>query len=874
MHEGNLKATNQAGSLPARAKPRRVTSLPVRIRWATALACFLGSLSINSAEAQTNLALGKSAVASSTQFGSPAKAIDGNLTTRWGSQFTNDEWIYVDLLTPLTFNKVTLHWQNSYAASYKIQTSNDANQWIDQATITGNTGGQNDITFPAVTSQYVRMLGLTRSGSFGYSLYEFEIYDTVATIPVITSGTTAAGIVGAPFSYQITALNNPTSYNATGVPPGLIVNHATGLISGTPTLAGGPTAATVIATNSSGSGNGPLNVTISPSIVMANISQYRAVTASSAQSGNAAANASDSNLSTRWSANNGTFPQWWRVDLGANTSLSRVDIAWYVSSTRSYKYKIEASTDDLNYSVVLDRTAHIATGDTSDSLPNITGRYLRLTVTGSSEGYASAYEISFFGNSTTDSIRVVDVDDKVVSRKRGVCENSLSSADFTALAPGVSWFYNWSYSTSDIPPADAAMTFLPMVWGTAPANLPGLSAYLANANPKPPVILGINEPNLKGQAFIDPQTTANFFAQIKATGDQYAIPVIGPNMALGSAAEDSITAYDPIQHMIVTYTSGESFMNAFFYYTNAILNPSALAVNSFSSDGNTFTMKISSYAGRDYQLFKTNALDSDSWTAVETKPGTGSELTFSYTHAPNDAQEFYSIKTTGTSAGVPAVAFHTYGGLGELQYFVQHFYDLYHRPVWVTEFALWSAGSPAAARITSSRRPTFSSNHRWLPAMPGSRSEAPVTPNLSLLAAQPGALTLAGQAYVDLPSHDPDLYHRLPGRLQAESYLHASNCGMRVTTDTDGEFDLTLSANPQLDYNLQVDIAATYTIKFRAAGIGTVTLLQDGVTLASIDTKNSGWQTVSISAALPAGAQTVQVKAVGSVNALNWIEFQ
>jgi hypothetical protein len=44
--------------------------------------------------------------------------------------------------------------------------------------------------------------------------------------------------VGSPFSYQITADNNPTTFDATGLPQGLTVNNTTGLISGTPTALG------------------------------------------------------------------------------------------------------------------------------------------------------------------------------------------------------------------------------------------------------------------------------------------------------------------------------------------------------------------------------------------------------------------------------------------------------------------------------------------------------------------------------------------------------------------------------------------------------------------------------------------------------------
>jgi hypothetical protein len=84
---------------------------------------------------------------------------------------------------------------------------------------------------------------------------------TPPSAPAITSATTASGTVGHAFSYQITATNSPTSYGATGLPSGLSINTATGLISGTPASAGTSTVM-LSATNIGGTGNAAMTLTI------------------------------------------------------------------------------------------------------------------------------------------------------------------------------------------------------------------------------------------------------------------------------------------------------------------------------------------------------------------------------------------------------------------------------------------------------------------------------------------------------------------------------------------------------------------------------------------------------------------------------------
>jgi hexosaminidase len=127
-----------------------------------------------------NLALGKNAVASSTQSAgfTPAKVTDGILVapSRWESQYSDPQWIYVDLGQPMKVTRVRLTWETAYGRAYQIQVSNDATNWTSIYSTTTGDGGTDDLTSLSGYGRYVRMYGTTRATGYGYSLFEFEVY--------------------------------------------------------------------------------------------------------------------------------------------------------------------------------------------------------------------------------------------------------------------------------------------------------------------------------------------------------------------------------------------------------------------------------------------------------------------------------------------------------------------------------------------------------------------------------------------------------------------------------------------------------------------------------------------------------------------------
>lgn len=124
-----------------------------------------------------NLALGKTATASSQENAAraPGLAVDGSATTRWSSQFNNDEWLQVDLGSSRSLSSVTLVWEGAYASSYVIEGANVAGgPWIQLAADPAGNGGTDTLTVSG-SYRYVRMRGITRATPWGYSLWEFEI---------------------------------------------------------------------------------------------------------------------------------------------------------------------------------------------------------------------------------------------------------------------------------------------------------------------------------------------------------------------------------------------------------------------------------------------------------------------------------------------------------------------------------------------------------------------------------------------------------------------------------------------------------------------------------------------------------------------------
>jgi hypothetical protein len=124
------------------------------------------------------LSQGRPVTASSVQPDSSwvaANAVDGNTGTRWSTDFSDPQWLEVDLGAVHSITKVALDWETAYAVAFQIQVSDDGTTWTDIYSTTSGGGGSQ--TLPVSGSgRYVRMYGTQRATQWGYSLWEFQVF--------------------------------------------------------------------------------------------------------------------------------------------------------------------------------------------------------------------------------------------------------------------------------------------------------------------------------------------------------------------------------------------------------------------------------------------------------------------------------------------------------------------------------------------------------------------------------------------------------------------------------------------------------------------------------------------------------------------------
>jgi len=104
------------------------------------------------------------------------RAVDGDVSTRWSSEFSDPQWIAVDLGRDQTVSRVQLIWEAAYGKAYTIDVSPDGKTWKEVYKTEQGDGHVDEIKFTPTRARFVRMTGTARGTRFGYSLWEFQVF--------------------------------------------------------------------------------------------------------------------------------------------------------------------------------------------------------------------------------------------------------------------------------------------------------------------------------------------------------------------------------------------------------------------------------------------------------------------------------------------------------------------------------------------------------------------------------------------------------------------------------------------------------------------------------------------------------------------------
>ncbi len=429
----------------------------------------------------TNLALYKTATSSGDENASlaPINAVDGSLTTRWSSAFSDTAWFQVDLGSSTQVSKVVLYWESAYGKAYQILASNDAQNWTPVYTQTAGTGGVETLNFSPVTARFLRMQGTTRATAYGYSLFEFQAFG--ANLPAIVSAPAAqTAAAGSKATFTVTAgSNGPFTYQ--WLRNGVVIAGATAATYTTPALKSADSGSTfaVQVTNASGTTTPAavaLTVTSSTPTTL-NLALHKPATDSSSQdeASLGAAFAVDGDQTTRWASAAGVDPSWIAVDLGTTTTINQVVLRWEAAYGKAYQ--IQASSDSKSWTPVFTQSAGFG-GVENLSFTPISARYVRMygTTRGSQYGY-SLYELEVYGSNPTAPSGTLSITKPPASQSATIG----GTATFNVVAGGTGPFtYQWlrngalitgataaSYTTSTLTAADSGAQFTVTVGNAA-----------------------------------------------------------------------------------------------------------------------------------------------------------------------------------------------------------------------------------------------------------------------------------------------------------------------------------------------------------------------------------------------------------------------
>ena len=101
-------------------------------------------------------------------------AIDGDMGTRWSSDFKDGQWWMVDFGREERIGRISLNWETAYAKKYKVLLSTNQIDWTEVFAESQGQGGVANISFDPRLARFVKVECLERATQWGSSLLEVQ----------------------------------------------------------------------------------------------------------------------------------------------------------------------------------------------------------------------------------------------------------------------------------------------------------------------------------------------------------------------------------------------------------------------------------------------------------------------------------------------------------------------------------------------------------------------------------------------------------------------------------------------------------------------------------------------------------------------------
>ena len=120
-------------------------------------------------------------VSASSGQNSAQNIIDNDINSRWESEHGKDpQTLIIDLGQIRTIKKIDIVWEAASAKRYTLEVSEDGENYQAVADIEGGSGTQNRLDEvllkEMVRGRYVKIHGISRNTTYGYSIYDMAVY--------------------------------------------------------------------------------------------------------------------------------------------------------------------------------------------------------------------------------------------------------------------------------------------------------------------------------------------------------------------------------------------------------------------------------------------------------------------------------------------------------------------------------------------------------------------------------------------------------------------------------------------------------------------------------------------------------------------------